>query len=228
MKIKKLIAIFILIIISVSFVSCSSNHNTEDETDFNTTLITPEDNFKNQNVLIVYFSQAQEDTKDRAKNGTTEVAAKIIQDKIGADIFRIETKQDYPENKEELQKTAEEEKEKKILPELKAETYDMSKYDIIIIGYPIWCNDLPMAVYSFIENNDFTGKDIIPFSTHSTDTNITGSEQLRQALPSNYVDIGMEISDNIILTSQTETEKRIAVWLSRLQLVDNQYKNKDE
>ena len=60
-------------------------------------------------------------------------------------------------------------------PEL-AEKVNLADYDIIFLGYPNWCSDMPMAVYTFLETNDFEGKTIIPFSTSLTDA-LTGNEK---------------------------------------------------
>ena len=61
---------------------------------------------------------------------------------------------------------ARKELEENARPELGMELPDLSKYDTIFIGYPIWWGDLPMVLYTLFDRLDFTGKNIVPFSTH--------------------------------------------------------------
>jgi len=217
MKMKRIFSILMIFLIALTFISCSADkENNTDETDLYTTEVTPQENFSDKKILVAYFSQPDEETKDIAKNGTAEVAAKIIKEKLNADIFRIETKKEYPENKEECLKIAQEEKDNAERPELKKDAGDISSYDVIFIGYPIWCEDAPMAVYTFLESYDFSNKDIIPFSTYSEPPSITASHKIKVAVPSSYVDIGYAISDRIITGTEEELEKRITSWLSQL------------
>ncbi len=211
-----------IFLIAQTFISCSAdtadkkNNSNNDETDLYTTEVTPQENFSGKKILVVYFSQPCEDTKDTAKNGTTEVAAKIIKKQLDTDIFKIETKKDYPENEEECLKTAQKEKDNSDRPELKKHIDDISSYDVIFIGYPIWCEDAPMPVYTFLESYDFSGKDIIPFSTYSQTPATTASQKIKSAVSNCYVDIGYAISDKIVIKSEEDLEKRITSWLSQL------------
>ena len=91
------------------------------------------------------------------------------------DIFEIKTKEAYPEKLTELLDAARREQKENARPEL-AEKVNLADYDIIFLGYPNWCSDMPMAVYTFLETNDFKGKTIIPFSTSLTDS-LTGNEE---------------------------------------------------
>lgn len=217
MKMKRIFSLLMIFLIALTFISCSADkEDTNDETDLYTTEVTPQENFSEKKVLVAYFSQPDEETKDIAKNGTTEIAAKTIQEQLNADIFRIETKKEYPETKEDCLKTAQEEKDNAERPELKKNIGDISGYDVVFIGYPIWCEDAPMAVYTFLESYDFSNKDIIPFSTYSEPPSVTAAHEIKVAVPSSYVDIGYAISDQVITTSQKELEKRITSWLSQL------------
>lgn len=217
MKLKRIICVLMIITLSLTFMSCSSkSESNEDETDLHTTQMTPKENFDNRKILVAYFSQPDEQTTSSAENGTTEVAAKIIKKQLNADIFKIETKTPYPKNSEEYLKTAQQEKENNQRPELKKDAPDISEYDVIFIGYPIWYEDAPMAVYTFLESNNFSDKDIIPFSTYSQPPCTTASSKIKEAVPGSYVNIGYAIADSVILASQEETQKRIASWLSQL------------
>ncbi|MFX1570906.1 MAG: flavodoxin [Promethearchaeota archaeon] len=98
--------------------------------------------------------------------GNTEFIAKMINEIIKGDMFHIVTVKSYPEDYEETTKVAKQELKSNARPELSDRVVDMDTYDIIFLGYPNWWGTLPMAVCSFLETHDFSGKTIIPFCTH--------------------------------------------------------------
>ena len=97
--------------------------------------------------------------------GAVEYLADLIADHTGGDIFRIETVQQYPLNHEPLVDQASEEQDAGARPKLSTELRDAGQYDVIFLGYPIWWGEMPMPLYSFLEEYDFSGKTIIPFCT---------------------------------------------------------------
>lgn len=91
--------------------------------------------------------------------------AYLIQQATDGDILRIEPVTPYPMNHAELEEVATAEKAQRACPEIAAQVEDMAQYDTIFIGYPIWYADMPMIVYSFLEQYDLSGKTIVPFIT---------------------------------------------------------------
>ncbi|MCI8410399.1 MAG: flavodoxin [Lachnospiraceae bacterium] len=134
----------------------------------------------NAHILIAYFgvpedvktsdydaiARASIVVKDSEKMGNTEYVAKLIEETIGGDLFQIETREAYPLEHEALVNQAADEQDKGLRPELSSHVENFEQYDTIILGYPNWWGDLPMPVYSFLEEYDFSGKTIIPFVTH--------------------------------------------------------------
>ena len=111
---------------------------------------------ENKKILIAYFSFS----------GNTKAIAEKIQTQIGGDIFRIETKIQYPADYDETAYgLAKEQHEKGIKPELK-DNGDVSSYDIIFVGTPAWWYEMAPAVKTFLTKNNFESKIIIPFITH--------------------------------------------------------------
>lgn len=107
-------------------------------------------------VLIAYFSWS----------GNTQHIAENIKDVTGGDLFRIETKAPYPDDYQETAYgIAKKQHEENTKPELK-DNGDVSDYDIIFIGTPVWWHELAPAVKTFITENNFKGKTIIPFISH--------------------------------------------------------------
>ncbi len=127
--------------------------------------------------LVVYFSMPEDvDTvdavasasiviKDGEKLGNLQFTAQTIADTLGADLFRLETVQQYPLSHSALVDQAADEQDANFRPELVA-LPDVTAYSTIILGYPNWWGDLPMPVYTFLESVDLGGKDIIPFTVH--------------------------------------------------------------
>ena len=106
--------------------------------------------------LVVYFSES----------GNTQKLAKLISDRVGGDFIRIKTVKDYPTVYATLASDAKAERDNDERPELKDLGIDLDKYDTIFIGYPIWWYQMPMAMYTFFDTYDFSGKTIVPFNTH--------------------------------------------------------------
>jgi len=90
--------------------------------------------------------------------GNTEVIAKKIQELTGSDMFQIKTVKSYPDDYTETVNVAKEELRENARPELTETIDDMGSYDVIYLGYPNWCGTMPMAVFTFLESYDFSGK----------------------------------------------------------------------
>lgn len=133
------------------------------------------------NILIAYFSRvgnteypddvdattsASIVVDDTEQYGTTEYLARIIQQKVGGALHRIETKETYPTDFDEVVDQNHTEMGNGTLPELKESDIDISKYDTVFIGYPVWATNAPQAVLSFLHKYDLSGKKVIPFCTH--------------------------------------------------------------
>lgn len=120
--------------------------------------------------LIAYFSRAGGNYVGgsivKLPVGNTELAAKTIQRLSGGGLFRIETVKDYPDDYHRATEVAKEEQSSDARPELIGIVANMEDYDLIVLGYPNWWGTMPMAVRSFLESYDFSGKTILPFCTH--------------------------------------------------------------
>ncbi len=140
----------------------------------------PESEDTGSHILIAYFSVpenvdisgvdavagASVVVRNSEKMGNTEYVAKVIQQTVGGDLFRIETVEEYPLDHEPLVDQAADEQDEKKRPELLNQVENFEQYETIILGFPNWWADLPMPVYTFLEEYDFSGKTIIPFVTH--------------------------------------------------------------
>lgn len=109
-------------------------------------------------ILVAYFS----------RTGNTGELAKTIQSEVGGDLFEIKTVKSYPEEYDAALAEATAEKNDHARPELAVSVEGMESYDILFVGYPIWWGDTPMAVLSFLEGYDLTGKTVVPFCTYGS------------------------------------------------------------
>lgn len=94
--------------------------------------------------------------------GNTEYVAKVIQQTVGGDLFHIETVEEYPLDHDPLVDQAADEQDENKHPELLNHVENFEQYETIILGFPNWWADLPMPVYTFLEEYDFGAKTIIP------------------------------------------------------------------
>ena len=107
-------------------------------------------------ILIAYFSWS----------GNTKHIAEEIQNRVGGDMFRIETATPYPNDyNETAYGVAKKQHDENIFPELKSKG-DVSNYDVIFVGTPAWWYTMAPAVKTFLKENNFEGKTIVPFITH--------------------------------------------------------------
>ena len=120
-------------------------------------------------ILVAFFSHAGENyfsTGHRfIEKGNTHIAAEMIAENCGGDLFEIKEAEPYSVNYRECAIRAKQELDANARPSL-AQDVDISQYDMIFLGYPNWCGTMPMPVWTFLENHDFAGKTICPFCTN--------------------------------------------------------------
>lgn len=137
---------------------------------------------KASKTLVAYFSRPDENYNvGTVEVGNTELLAKEIIAKTGADEFKITPVNPYPADYQEAVDQATKEQSSQARPEYVGDI-DTSGYDTIFLGYPIWWGDLPMIVYSFIEKHNWTGKVVIPFVTHEGSGNSGTIDILRSKM----------------------------------------------
>ena len=173
-------------------------------------------------ILTVYFSVAENSEVDVASAasvtrwngndvGTISVLANMIHDRVGGDLYSIDTSIAYPVRT--LIDYAADEQEKSVRPELVNHIENFDQYDTIFIGYPTWWYDLPMVMYSFFDEYDFSGKTIIPFNTHNG-SRFSGTIQTIEELEPNAVVIenGFTVNERSVVKAENDLEK----WLTGL------------
>ena len=178
-----------------------------------------QNNTDNENILIAYFSVPENvDTdgidansgasivvKNKDVLGNMQYMVMTIQEAIGGELFRIETKEKYPLEHETLVNQAKEEQNEEVRPELATHIENVEQYDIIFLGYPNWWGDMPQPLYTFLEEYDFSGKTIIPFNSHGGSGFSNTIEEIKKLQPNATVkDDGLSISRNDVADSEQE------------------------
>lgn len=163
--------------------------------------------------LVIYFSRTGENYMSAGireiPKGNTEIVAEKIAEITGADLFKVETIKEYPNDYYECCDVAKEEKNTNARPKLKRYLDDISLYDTIYIGYPIWWGTYPMAIASLIERLDLSGKTIKPFATHEGSGLANSVNDLIKACPNANVENGIAIRGSDASIAQD----KLASWV---------------
>ena len=116
-------------------------------------------------------------------SGTTHTVAERIAEATGADLFRIETTDAWPDDYDAMTAQVQREQDEGYLPPLAAAVQDWDAYDTVYLGHPIWWGQLPHVVRSFLAQHDLAGKTAAPFSTSSSSGNVAALDALRELCP---------------------------------------------
>jgi len=197
---------FLLFIFLFSALSCSSQTRTETEMDHS--------ELAADRILIVYLT--------RTKN--TRAVAEMIQAQVGGDLVELELKNPYPENYQAIVAQVARENDSGFLPPLKTKV-DISKYDLIFLGFPTWGMKLPPPMKSFLNENDLSEKTVIPFNTNAGYGVGSSFDQVKELCPNSVILQGFSIKggierDGILFVMEGEKEKEaqkeVKKWLNDL------------
>lgn len=203
------------------------NYNDGDNTDLETpTEPDPGLEQSGSNILITYFgvpetdgvdtvAQASRVAADRGVVGNTQYVAQAIQSATGGDLYEITTVKEYPRTHDALLDEGYNELNSNERPELATHIENLDSYDTIFIGYPNWNANLPMALYTFLEEYDFGGKTIIPFVTHGGSGFSRTISTIQSLQPdATVITDGLSVSRNSITSSDADVNE----WVQGLGL----------
>ena len=147
--------------------------------------------------LIAYFSRADENyfagQLRYIEVGNTERAAKMLSQITGADLFKIDPVKAYAKDYNTCIEEARADQQNQARPELKRYLDNIDQYDTIYLGYPNYWGTMPMAVFTFLERYDFSGKRIKPFCTHEGSGLGRSENDLKKVCPKAIVEKGLAI-----------------------------------
>ncbi|MFT8878979.1 MAG: flavodoxin [Oenococcus sp.] len=167
---------------------------------------------KNGKTLIVYFSRTNGVYNGPLKIGNTKRVADFIQRKTGGDEYEIVPVKDYPSSYEATTRVAQQEQNDNARPKIKNKLPDVSGYDNVFVGAPVWWGEYPMVVRTFLDGVNLNGKHVIPFTTHEGSGLGNTPETLRRQYPKADVLRGLGVRGSDAANSQGAVDR----WLTRL------------
>lgn len=169
-----------------------------------------------EHILIVYYSRKGENYWGggirRLEKGNTEIVAEMIQEAVGGDLFEIDTVNPYSTDYTTCTQEAQQELRNNARPELKEYLDGLDSYDTIFVGYPNWWGTMPMAMFTFLEHYDLTGKRILPFCTNEGSGMGSSEKDLRKLCAGATIERGLAIRGS----EAAKSEGHVNAWLKSL------------
>lgn len=170
-------------------------------------------------ILVAYFSSSgnivtEEEPSGNVGKGNTKTVADMIVEQVGGDLFFMETVDKYPANYNDTIDVAMQEQRANARPALATHVENMDDYDVIFLGFPNWWGTMPQAVFTFLEEYDFSGKTVIPFCTHEGSGFGRSVDDLESALPNATLLEGFSVRGS----SASDATDDVIQWISELDL----------
>lgn len=178
-------------------------------------------NAQESGVLVAYFSWADNAVIDGEVDavaspsvtapGNVQQLAQWISERTGGDLFSIQVTEPYSSDWDACLERANQERAEDARPELTASVEQMERYDTVFLGYPNWWYGVPMALLSFLEENDLSDKQVYLFCSHGTGGLASSVEQIDEALPDSTA-----LSENIFDVYEEDaasSQQDILAWL---------------
>ena len=237
---KKILSVFLSMAMALSLAACGTNENSSVDSSEQTSAIaeqeiptvessemesigeTNETDMGN-NILVAYFSWADNailaDDVDAVASpsvippGNVQQLAGWVQEETGGDLFSIRVTDPYPSDWDDCLARANQERGDNARPELVENIDNLDQYDTVFLGYPNWWYGVPMALLTFLEQNDLSDKQVYLFCSHGTGGLAGSVELITEAVPEAV------ISDNIFDCYEEEASSSqgdIQSWVSGL------------
>lgn len=160
--------------------------------------------------IVVFFSKKGENYVSGSIQdltvGNTERVAENISSINGSELFELEMVNPYSNSYNDCIEEAKNDKQKNVYPPLKAMPESIDEYDTIFLGYPNYWGTMPMAVFTFLNTFDFTGKKIKPFCTHEGSGLGNSVKDIQRMCPTAIVEKGLAVHGSRIDASRDEIE----------------------
>lgn len=222
---KKVFALVLsfVIVASLTGCSCSTSSSTNDvkSTDKaqDAALIEYDNRWDSKQVLVTYFSPANNNTSDVISSATPMIdgessvghLASIIAQTTGASLAPIVTNEVYPTGYSETATKAKSERDNNERCDFTVNA-NPEEFDVIFVGYPIWWYEMPMVMDTFFEKYNLDGKIIIPFNTHEGSADGGTYDDIRKLEPKAIVIDGFNVRGNDVKDADDE----LKTWLSNL------------
>ena len=154
-------------------------------------------------MLIIYFT----------RTGNTEIFSDYIKELSNITSYKIVPTTPYPQDYNQMLTIAREEQSNGARPEIQNPLTDISKYDNILLGYPLWFSHLPNIVITQLEKLNFTNKNIYPFNTHGSSGVGSSLDEIKQYAKGANVKDGFPIKGDFIRNNKEDSIEKIEDWL---------------
>jgi flavodoxin len=175
-------------------------------------------NLKEEKCLIAYFSRGGNNyVSGKIVNlpvGNTKVVANMIQKMTEGDVFRIDTVKSYPKDYTATTNVAKKELNDNARPALSSHVENMDSYNVIFLGYPNWWGTMPMPVFTFLEEYDFSGKTIVPFCTHEGSGLGRSEKDIAKLCPKATLLKGLSVNGSRVSAAKKDVED----WLNKISM----------
>lgn len=148
------------------------------------------------------------------ESGNLQVMAQVIQEQTGADVFQILVSEPYDPEYDVMRERAYEELDDASFPELQSTVENLADYDVIYIGTPVWSGSMPRPIASFLNENDLSGKTIIPFGIHLGSGFGSILQEMEELAPDAEIAEGFTINAS---TGNDEVRAELTEWLNSQQ-----------
>ena len=176
-------------------------------------LIFPSLQIDQSKVISIYFSRAGENYDvGIVDEGNTKMIVNYLKEVTEIPIYQIVPITSYPEGYQETLNVVQTERSSNARPSIKDPLTDISKYDTILLGYPIWYTNLPNIVKGFLESLDFEGKTIYPFNTHEGSGVGNSINDIKSSAPKAIIKDGFALKGSY--ARKTDSHKDIRDWLN--------------
>lgn len=179
-------------------------------------------------ILVAYFSRTGENYgvgnipdggyAGVIEKGNTEIVAEMIAEETNATLFEIVPVTPYPSSYSEMLNVAREEANTNARPAIKDTVENFGNYDIVFIGYPIWNGTCPNIMLTFMETYDFSGKTVIPFSTHAGSGLGSSMSTIRNKLSGATVVNGLAVSGATAQNNRDAAKTQVQSFVNSLDI----------
>ena len=182
-------------------------------------------------ILVAYFSRVGNteweegvdaitssslNVEDGAFFGNAQLLAQMAQRTTGGDLFLIRTAESYPSEYRDTTDAALAEQRNNARPELASHVENMEAYDTIVLIYPNWWGTLPMPLFTFLEEYDFSGKTILPLCTHEGSRMGSSERDIAQLCPDATLLEGLSVRGSSAASAQADVE----AWINASGILD--------
>lgn len=149
------------------------------------------------------------------QTGNTKVVAGMISELVECDVYGIQAAEAYSDSYDETVERNRLEQREDVRPALAGTLPDISKYDTVILGSPVWNVAAPMIISTFLEKVDLAGKTVLPFVTYAVSGLAGIDEDYRAKLPSAHVMVGLAVRGEEVEQASAE----LTSWLRQHHLI---------